>query len=200
MALWIQLLGYLFALAGATIQTLSRNWPRTLIGFAVQSLGVGIVAAQVAPLPMAIVKCVAGWLAASLIAVTLAREGVPHGETPNRPIAVLFRAALLLLVWSALLALLPEFGAVFRQPSYGLLALTALLIGAGLINLGLSEHTCRLAIALLTALQGFELGYLWMEQSLLVIGLLAAADLALALALIALYAYSVPSSAEEAQP
>jgi hypothetical protein len=194
---WIQVLGYIFALAGAGVHTLSRNWNRTLIGFAVQSLGAGMIAAQIAPVPMAITKCVVGWLSAALVAITLAREGAPDARAASRrPMAVFFRAALLLLVWSAFLSLLPEFSPVFRRPPYNLLALSVLLIGAGLIGLGLSEHACRVALALLTVLQGFELGYLWMEQSLLVIGLLAAADLAAVLALVALYTYSLPQEPE----
>jgi hypothetical protein len=201
MPVWISFLGYVCILGGAGLHTLSRNWNRTLAGFVVQSLGVGIVAMQIAPVPMAITKGIVGWLAAALIAITLAREG-PAGAPAagRRPIAVLFRAALLLLVWSAFLALLPEFGPMFRQPPYSLLALSALLMGTGLINLGLSEHACRVAIAVVTALQGFELAYLWMEQSLLVIGLLAAADLAAVLALVALYLNGIPQEPNGSTP
>lgn len=193
----IQIAGFLFVLGGAAVHTLSRSWTRSLLAFAAQSLGIGILAWQFSPLPMAMAKCVVGWLAAALISVTLAREGVVHAEISNKPVSVIFRASLLLLILSAVLSLLPEFSGIFRHPPYGILAVTAFLIGTGLINIGFSEHACRVAIGLLTALQGFELGYLWMEQSLLVIGLLAAADLAIVLALITLFSFSIPASAGE---
>ena len=71
------------------------------------------------------------------------------------------------------------------------------LICAGLLNLGLSEHPLRSAASLLTVLQGFELGYLWIEQSLLVLALLAVTDLAMVMALIILHSHASPQPAAE---
>jgi hypothetical protein len=85
---------------------------------------------------------------------------------------------------------------VFGEPPAGIAFCVCFLIGVGLVNLGLSEHPLRTGVNLLTLLQGFELGYLWIEQSLLVLALLAVTDLAIILVLIILNSYStlmVPS-------
>lgn len=183
----IPLIGYLCVLGGAASHTLVRSWKWVLIAFAAQSLGVGIVAWQISPLPLAIVKCVVGWLAAALIAITFSRDGAPRMEDRKRPFTAFFRAALLLLMVSAAFALGPAIGSIFHNPPSGILTMTGILLGVGILNIGLSEEPCRMAVNLLTIFQGFELSYLWMEQSLLLIGLLAAANLAIVLVMITLF-------------
>jgi hypothetical protein len=197
---FIPLLGYLCIFIGTVGHSLLRAWNRSLIAFSLQSLGVGIIAWQIAPLPLAITKCIVGWLAAALIAITFSREGAPRIKDRNKSIVLFFRSAMLLLIISAVFSLLPQIGMVFRNPPTGVLAVIGLLIGAGLVNIGFSEEPCRVAISLLTVLQGFELGYLWMEQSLLLIGLLAAADLAIVLAMITLFTLGQSGQSGEANP
>jgi hypothetical protein len=196
----LPILGYLTILIGSAGHSLLRTWNRSLIAFSLQSLGVGLVAWQIAPLPLAIAKCIVGWLAAALIAITFSREGTPPTADRQQPVARFFRSAILLLILSAVIAMLPQIGAVFRNPPIGILFMVGVLLSVGLVNIGFSEEPCRVAISLLTVLQGFELGYLWMEQSLLLIGLMAAADLAIVLSMITLFSLSQPGHSEEVNP
>jgi hypothetical protein len=197
---WPVILGYVLLIGSACLLTLFRSWIRVLAAWAVLSLGFGLVALQVAYPPIAIAKTIVGWIAAALLAVTLSREKriVPDEET--KPISIIFRFSLLLFLFSAILAMLPQFGGVFRNPPAGILFASCFLIGVGLLNLGLSEHPLRSGISLLTVLQGFELGYLWIEQSLLVLALLAVTDLAIIMALIILHTHAAPPSADEVAP
>jgi hypothetical protein len=189
---WTGWLGYVLLIGGACSLALFRSWIRVLISLAVQSLGFGLVAMQISNLPLAAAKSVVGWIAVALLAVTLSRERRSLQEVEHNLVSVLFRFSLLLFLFSSIVALLPQLAGVFRNPPSGIAFAACFLIGAGLLNIGLSEPPLRSGVSLLTVLQGFELGYLWFEQSLLVLALLAATDLAIILTLIIHHAFAAP--------
>ncbi len=191
------LVGFFCLLAGTGFLTLFRSWNRCLSALAVQSAGLGLVALQIAPAPIAISKAVVGLIAVALLAITLSREKRITADEENPLVQVIFRFSLLLFLFSSIVALLPQLTGVFREPPAGVAFAALLLICAGLFNLGLSEHPLRSAASLLTILQGFELGYLWIEQSLLVLALLAFTDLTMVLALIMLHSHAAPQPAAE---
>jgi hypothetical protein len=155
-----------------------------LIALAVQSLGFGLVALQISNPSLAVAKTIVGWIAVALLGVTLSRENRLSRGEESIPISSVFRFSLLLFLFSSIVSLLPQLSGVFRDPPQWVAFAACFLIGAGLLNIGLSEPPLRTAVGLLTVLQGFELGYLWIEQSLLVLALLAATDLAIILTLI----------------
>ncbi len=191
------LVGFLCLLAGMGFLTLFRSWNRSLPALGLQSVGLGLVSLQITPAPVAIAKTVVGLIAVALLALTLSREKQATAEEENPPIQAIFRFSLLLFLFSSIVALLPQLTGVFRDPPAGVAFAALLLICAGLLNLGLSEHPLRSAASLLTILQGFELGYLWIEQSLLVLALLAVMDLAMVMALIILHSHASPLPAVE---
>ncbi|MBN1438307.1 MAG: hypothetical protein JW929_02770 [Anaerolineales bacterium] len=197
---FVSILGGLLLFGGACALTLFRSWKHVLPAFALQSLGVGLSVLPIVDPPVAIVKVVVGWIAVSLLAVTLAREPRSPLDEKTAPIDLFFRFSLLLFLFSSVLALLPQFAGLFRNPPAGLLFVSCFLIGIGLLNLGLSEHPLRSGVSLLALLQGFELGYLWIEQSLLVLALLAVTDLAIVMTLIFLYTHALSPSSEEVAP
>jgi hypothetical protein len=191
------LLGYVALGLGSVFLTLFRSWPRSLAAFMLQSLGVGAVALQIAPLPVALVKSLVGLVVVSITALTLFREKRHLPPEDSGVVASLFRLSLLLFLFSSIVALLPDMQSLFQNPPAGIVLPACFLLGNGFINLGLSEHPIRVGISLVSILQGFELAYLWMEQSLLVIGLLAVVDLAVLLVLIILFSVSFSVSIEE---
>jgi hypothetical protein len=193
------ILGSILLLGGAGFQILFRAWNRSLLALAIQSIGLGLVAAHITWAPVAIAKSVVGLIAVALLAFTLSREKKTAGDEQNPPIQVLFRFSLLIFLFSSIIALLPQLADVFRNPPASVSFCACFLICTGLLNLGLSEHPLRSAASLLTVLQGFELGYLWMEQSLLVLTLLAVTDLAMVMVLIILHAQSAPEPESEGQ-
>jgi hypothetical protein len=168
-----------------------------LIAFSLQTLGVGLLALQIAPVPVAAAKCIVGWLAVTILAITISREKQDVARDGEGLVAPLFRMALGILVFSAMLVLYPGLGGLFRDPPAVILLPSGFLLGIGLVNLGMSEHPLRVALSLLALLQGFELSYLWVEQSLLVLALLAVMDLSILVVLSILHSYSVPAEPSE---
>jgi hypothetical protein len=164
-----------------------------LIAFSLQTLGVGLLALQVAPVPVAAAKCIVGWLAVTILAITISREKKDFARDKEGLGAPLFRMALGILVFSSILVLYPGLGGLFRDPPTGILLPSGFLLGIGLVNLGMSEHPLRVALGLLALLQGFELSYMWVEQSLLVLALLAVMDLSIPVVLSILHSYSIPA-------
>jgi hypothetical protein len=177
--------------------TLFRSWNRALAALAVQSFGLGLVTTQVSYPAVAIAKSIVGWIAVALLALTVSRERRQTEEEENPPVQILFRFALLLFLFSSIVALSPRLAVVFRDPPGGLAFTACFLIAVGLLNLGLSEHPLRSAANLLIVFQGFELGYLWIEQSLLVLALLAIMDLSMVMAMIFLHAHAAGESSAE---
>jgi hypothetical protein len=190
--------GYFLILTGAFALTIARSWMYSLIAFSLQTLGVGLLALQIAPLPVAAAKCIVGWLAVTILAITLSRERQDLARQKEGLVAPLFRMALGILVLSSVLILYSGLGGLFRDPPVGILLPSAFLLGIGLVNLGLSEHPLRVALSLLALLQGFELSYLWVEQSLLVLALLAVMDLSILVGLSILHSYSLSAETSEA--
>ena len=194
------LAGYILMIGGACGLFLFRSWIRMLTALAVQSLGFGLVALQISSPPIAVAKILAGWIAVSLLGVTVMRDTRPFRDEDSRPISSIFRFSLLLFLFSSIVSLLPQLSGVFRDPPRGIAFAACFLIGAGLVNIGLAEPPLRAAISLLTIFQGFELGYLWIEQSLLVLALLAATDLATILILVIHHSFAPPSAKDRALP
>jgi hypothetical protein len=196
----VAILGYVLLIGGACCLSLFRSWSRVLIALAVQSLGFGLVALQISNPSLAVAKTIVGWIAVALLGVTLSRENRPSRSGESVPISSVFRFSLLLFLFSSIVSLLPQLSGVFRDPPQGVAFAACFLIGAGLLNIGLSEPPLRTAVSLLTVLQGFELGYLWIEQSLLVLALLAATDLAIILTLIIHHSFAPPIAKGESAP
>ena len=192
-------IGFVCLLSGTALLTLFRSWNRSLSALALQSIGLGLVSLQITHPPVAVAKTVVGLFAVALLALTLSRENRGIGGEKNPPLQVFFRLSLLLFLFSSLVALLPQLTGVFREPPAGVAFAAFWLICAGLLNLGLSEHPLRSAASLLTVLQGFELGYLWIEQSLLVLALLAITDLAMVMVMIILHSHAAPDARAESR-
>lgn len=194
---WLILAGYLLIFSGSLVFMVARSWTYTLTAFAFQTLGVGLLSLQIAPLPVAAAKCIVGWLAVTILATTISREKKDFLRDREGPIAPLFRTALWILVFSSMLVLFPGMGGFFQNPPTGILLPSGFLLGVGLVNLGISEHPLRVSLSLLSLLQGFELSYLWVEQSLLVLALLAVMDLSILVVLSILHSYSATAESPE---
>jgi len=175
---------------------INRDWRVSLILLAVLYTAAAWLVAQHWPAGMAAVKLVTGWMAAAALGMT--RLALPEEEKDNSwregiPFRLFAAAAVILVSVAAaprIEALTPGIGAPVVIGSL-------LLISAGLLQLGLTSQILRVTIGLLMFLCGFEILYAAIESSILVAGLLAAANLGLALAGSYLLAQSFP---EEEKP
>ncbi len=164
----------------------SRSWRWSIFILAVQYIGVFVLVAVQWPIEMALSKVVAGWMAGAVLGIAASEAIVakPDSWRENEkawPSGWIFRLLAASLVVLIVLSLAPKAAEII--PGIGLPQAwgSLILIGMGLLELGLTTQPMRVVIGLLTILSGFEILYAAVESSALVAGLLAAANMALAL-------------------
>jgi hypothetical protein len=192
---------------------ITSDWRITLGLLAMQYVAVFILTNMTWSTTMALTKLIAGWMASAVLGIAvigapelraqITREDDMMSTLPGRgrvrPLQFLrsrmFSLFAAILVAAAVFSgaaqiksLLP--GISLEQTLGGLL-----LIGIGLLKLGFTIRTFPTSIGLLTTLAGFEILYAIIQDSILVAGLLAGANLTLALA--GSYLLAAPTAEEE---
>ena len=160
---------------------LSREWRRSLGLLAGQYFAAFWLTLTYWSLTMSAATLVTGWMAVAVLGMTqLDLKSDPVSET-SWPEGSLFR------VFAAGLVLITATSAVqpvntwLPNASLQLVWGGLILIGMGLLHLGLTVHPLRVTFGLLITLAGFEILYASLENSILVMGLLALVTLGLAL-------------------
>jgi len=170
----------LFLCAGGIL--LVRNW-RWMTGLlALQYIGVLSLVSISWPVEIAVVKLIAGWMAAAVLFLTYVNIPDSAAEMQNKlglP-GIFFRGFTALLIGLSMYSLVPValrwfLGATHQQTLGGLL-----LLGLGLLQLGLSREAIRIVIGILTVISGFEILYATLEASVLMTGLLAILNIGIA--------------------
>jgi hypothetical protein len=171
----------LILLATTTLISVSRLWRYTILALVAQYLAVAWLVAMVWPIGLAVVKLVVGWMSSAILgaAQTDRREDGENGRIFVK--GFLFRLFAIGVVWLVVFSVAPSVSGWFAAPLQVLWG-SSLLIGAGILQMGISGEPFRVFVGLLTALAGFEVLYATVESSVLVAGLLAMANLGLALA------------------
>lgn len=165
--------GLLF-LTGIGILLLDNwRWKASLLGL--QYIGVFGLVSLSWPVDIAVVKLVAGWMAAAVLFRTSANvpDEISEQTSSIWVSGVSFRIFTALLIGISVYSLVPSalrwfLGASAFQVLGGLI-----LLGLGLLQLGLTQEGIRVVIGLLTVLSGFEILYATLEASVLMTGLLA---------------------------
>jgi hypothetical protein len=170
---------------------ISQRWRMSLAMLALQYLGVFVLVLQSWPIEMAIVKLLAGWISTAVIGLMILSVRSEFETDEIWPAGRLFRLLMVLLVILTVWSITPSVnnllpGMLTEQIMGGLL-----LISMGLLHLSLISQPLRVIIALFTILGGFEIIYAANEESILVAGILAGINLALAL--VGSYLLAAPS-------
>ncbi len=182
----------------STLLLLSRDWRWTLGLLALQYAAAFVLILQYWPLGMASVKLITGWIATSALGMTRQNLGMEEAAPEQG-----WRGSLPFKLTGALISILictaaaPRLGNLIPGIGLPLTIGSLLLIGAGLLQLGMTGRLLPVVTGLLTLLCGFELLYAAVESSILVSGLLAVVDLSLALAGSYLLINSVEPEPEE---
>ncbi|MFN7035638.1 MAG: hypothetical protein ACK4SN_04655 [Bellilinea sp.] len=169
----------LFLVAGSFILILFLGWRYTLLGLALQYLGVFWLIAQTLPVGLAAVKLIVGWMAGAILAssqVSLG-EDLPFSDLAGR----IFRGFVMIFGVIVAYSILPAAEAWIPVEG-SLLTGGLILLISGLIQLGLTGNPFRLSVGLLTFLAGFEMIYAGLVSSVLVVGLLGLINLGIGLA------------------
>jgi hypothetical protein len=194
------LAGYIILLT-ASIIFIVRDWRWSVFALMIQYLVVGLLFSEVLDPQLAFMKVVVGLFICIILyftarqvnwghlppdvtedeAVQLSEERLlrlgPYSLPTDTPFRVFFALMVILVVWAL------SQRAVFQLPivpDYFNMAVFA-LIGLGLVNLSFTSEPLKAGMGLLTFFTGFELFYSGLEQSVLMLAFLAAANLIIAL-------------------
>ena len=166
----------------STIILTSRNWRVSVSAIGVQFLGVFLLISLSWPIEYAIIKLVAGWIAAAVLGMGLVDQTESWDDELGSWISgTLFRVFLAGFIIFMAFVLTPTVTRLVLRASTLQVFGALTLIGLGLVHLGLTAQPTRIILGLLTVLSGFEVVYATMETSLLVNALLAVNTLGLAL-------------------
>lgn len=168
-------------LATSTAMLVSRDWRISLGALAVQYIAAFWLVTRHLPFVMGSAKLVTGWMVVAALGMT--RQGLSNvleeSEDTFWPRGQWFRVILIAIV--ALVAAGSTSRIETAIPGLGLpvIAGSLILIGAGVVQLGVTSDLLRVILGLLTTLTGFEILYAAVESSILVSGLLAITNLGL---------------------
>ena len=165
------------------ILSVGRDWRLGVSALGVQYVGVFVLILESWPLEMAIVKLVAGWIAASVLG--LAMVGTVQESTPDRTPWIsetAFRFFPAGLVALTVYSLAPNVRLWFVSASREQILGGLVLICMGILHLGLTAQSWRTIFGLLTVFSGFEILYATVETSVLVAGFLAVVTMGVSLA------------------
>jgi len=149
---------------------------------AVQYVGVFLLVSFSWPLEIAVVKLVAGWMAAAVLFLASSDDPASGGKkhmTASIP-GIFFMGFASLLIGLSMYSLMPLALRWFLGASPQQVLGGVWLLGLGTLQLGFSRQDLRIIIGLLTVVSGFEILYATLEASVLMTGLLALLNIGLA--------------------
>ena len=184
----------------------SRDWRISLVLLAIQYIPVFFLVNQLWPLPMALVKIIAGWISCVLLGIAAAhlpgrpiRVKLPFlkrketgdtrhpAEDTNRdsqsraPLGNLFTIFAAGTVFLASIAIAVRISSSTADEYFYPVLGGVILIGMGLLQISFTNEPLYVTIGLLTTTAGFEIIYALIDTSVLVTGLLGAANLGIAM-------------------
>lgn len=172
-----------------------QEWRWSIFTLAVQFLGVFLLVALSWPVLLAVVKLIAGWMAAAILsmsitnprpaqATTLIEAPTRQAPPPRPPFWVpgsLYRISVAVMVGLVVLSLAARIADFIPGILLEVVLGAFFLIGNGILQLSFTSRPLSVFVGLLTLLAGFEVLYAAIETSALVAGLLAVVNLGLAL-------------------
>jgi len=187
--LTIHVIAVFLLMASSQLILLENRWRFFLIALAVQYIGVFWLVSLNWPLGLAAVKLVVGWMAGAMLAANRLDEEFVEKNVLANLSGKIFRVLAAIVIWVLMFSVAPTFQTWIPGQDEVLWG-GLVLIGAGLLQLGMFNSPLRVSLGLLTVLSGFEILYSVVENSILVTGLLAMANLGIAL--VGAYLISLP--------
>lgn len=175
---WISVVA---TLATASVILVSRDWRISLGALALQYLAAFWLVSQHLPFAMGSVKLITGWMVVAILGMTRLSLAQTEKNEPDAffPRGAAFRLALMGVVTLAAFGAAPRIEASIPGLGLPVIAGSLILIGAGMVQLGVTSDLMRISLGLLTLFSGFEVIYAAVESAILVTGLLAAVNLGL---------------------
>ncbi len=184
---WVALI--LIALAGA-YNLIGNDWRRIGFALTVEFGAIFILVSFDIPLSLALVKLLEGWMAIAILATSLSTlplvskqifDYADHQRGEDDPLSPkLFRIFLAALITIALVINISFIHNLFLMINLVQTIAGLLLLGLGILMCSFRQSIYSTAIGLLTFMGGFETLFTALEPSVLLLGLLAGVDLAIA--------------------
>ncbi len=165
----------------STAMLVNRDWRISLGSLAVQYLAAFWLVTRHLPFAMGSAKLITGWMVVAALGMTRLSLSTADEENEESfwPRGQWFRVILMGIVILVSAGLTPRIESVIPGIGLQVIAGSLLLIGAGVMQLGVTSDLLRVVLGLLTLLTGFEILYAAVESSILVTGLLAVTNLGL---------------------
>jgi hypothetical protein len=166
-------------IATSTAMLTNRDWRISLGALAIQYLAAFWLVTRHLPFVMGSAKLITGWMVVAALGMTRLSLSTAENEETFWPRGQWFRVILMCIVVHVSAGLTPRIESVITGLGLQVIAGSLLLIGAGIMQLGVTSDMLRVTLGLLTLLTGFEILYAAVENSILVTGLLAVTNLGL---------------------
>lgn len=166
-------------IATSTAMLTNRDWRISLGALAIQYLAAFWLVTRHLPFVMGSAKLITGWMVVAALGMTRLSLSTAENEETFWPRGQWFRVILMCIVALVSVGLTPRIESVIPGLGLQVIAGSLLLIGAGVMQLGVTSDMLRVILGLLTLLTGFEILYAAVENSILVTGLLAVTNLGL---------------------
>jgi hypothetical protein len=174
-------LAFILIVISAMIILIFRDWLINAVALAVQYLAAFILVSLSWPIGMAVIKLIVGWMATAAIALTLFRQQPSRG-TSELKASLFFRGFAGLMIVFVIFVTAPALQRnIFPQLELVIIQGGLTLLAMSLMQLGTHSEPYLTVFSLLSFLSGFEVIHAGLEISTLLTGLLAVANLGLAL-------------------
>jgi hypothetical protein len=190
----LAIVGAILVAVTSVFLIVSVDWRMSVVGLAVQYVGVFALVSAGWPISLALVKLVAGWMSGAILSMAL--SGMPPQTAINMVgeeilqsnrgwlhfrSGRLFRLFTIGMIGLLVLSVSPSITTLFPMLKLEQAIGASFLLGMGMLQLSLTAQPLRVILGLLTVLSGFEVVYSGVETSTLVTGLLAGVNLGVAL-------------------
>jgi hypothetical protein len=166
----------------STVMLVNRDWRLSLGALAVQYLAAFWLVTRHLPFVMGSAKLITGWMVVAALGMTRLSLSTAEDEESFWPRGQWFRIILICIITLTVAGSTTRIETVVPGLGLPVIAGSLLLIGAGIMQLGVTSDLLRIILGLLTLLTGFEILYAAVESSILVAGLLAVTNLGLGIA------------------
>jgi hypothetical protein len=166
----------------STAMLVNRDWRLSLGALAIQYLAAFWLVTRHLPFVMGSAKLITGWMVVAALGMTRLSLSTAEDEESFWPRGQWFRVILICIITLTVAGSTPRIETVVPGLGLPVIAGSLLLIGAGIMQLGVTSDLLRIILGLLTLLTGFEILYAAVESSILVAGLLAVTNLGLGIA------------------
>ncbi len=174
-------LAVIVLVATTLLLLLASDWRIGISALGLQYVAVFVLVVLVWPLEMAVIKLVAGWVAAAMVGVEMVSSPQKLATWVEKYFSSkIFRVVLAVLIGITVFSIAPGAARWMLSASYEQLVGSFLLMGMGILSLSVNPNPYHTTLGLLTFFAGFEIIFATIDASSFSAGIFAGLNLAIA--------------------